>query len=392
MFEDVVVAGYGETDYHKDVEEQLDPMEYMAEAIDRALGDSNIPLEVVDGFASSSFEIRMENVSTLAHHFGIQGRWFLEGTFGGASAISGILRGAKAIERGDADTVVVTAADSTTPDSNMELVDSFNSSLRNGMTPFGFGGTNGLFAMLQRRHHHEHGSTREQLGNVAVTLREHAQLNPNAILQDPMTMADYLDARPIVEPIHLYDCVLPCGGGGAIVLSSRETAAEYDADTVELLASDEYHDPAPREPFALSTGLRSCRHVFEEAGITHDEIDCVQLYDDYPIMVAIQFEDLGFCAEGGGGRFVEDVDLSIDGELPLNTGGGQLSMGQAGAAGGILAPIEAIRQLRGEGGDRQVPDCETALATGFGMVAYGGGLSSSAVIFGTESSERGADV
>lgn len=388
---DAVIAGYGETAYHKNPDEQLEPMQYMADAIDRALTDSSIPLEEVDGFAASSFEIQMENVSTLAHHFGIQGRWFLEGTFGGASAISGILRGANAIERGDADTVVVVAADSTTPDSNMELVDSFNSSLRNGMTPYGFGGTNGLFAMLQRRHQYEHGTTREQLGHIAVTLREHAQRNPNAILRNPMTMQDYLDARPIVEPIHLYDCVLPCGGGGAIVLSSRETAAEYDAVTIEIKSGDEYHNPSPREPFALSTGLRYCRHIFEDADITHQDIDCVQLYDDYPIMVAIQLEDLGFCDEGDGGQFVREVDLSIDGEFPLNTGGGQLSMGQAGAAGGILAPVEAIRQLRGEGADRQVPDCETALASGFGMVAYGGGLSSSAVILGAGSSEVPAD-
>lgn len=384
MFEDIVIVGYGETDYHKYPEDQYEPMEYMADAIQDALADGGVPHSEVDGLASSSFEIRMENVSTLANSFGIDGRWFLEGTFGGASAISGILRGAKAIDRGDAETIVVTAADSTTPQSNMDLIDNFNIGLRNGMTPYGFGGTNGLFAMLQRRHMHEHGTTREQLGHIATTLRAHARKNPNAILQDPMTLEDYLTARPIVKPIHLYDCVLPCGGGGAYVLTTREKADKYDGANVYILSGDEYHNPNPINPFALSTGLKYCTHVFDNAGITHEDVDCIQLYDDYPIMAAIQLEDLGFCKKGNGGKFVDKTDISIDGRLPLNTGGGQLSMGQAGAAGGILAPIEAIRQLRGEGNKRQVPDCSVALATGFGMVAYGGGLSASTVILSNQ--------
>jgi acetyl-CoA acetyltransferase len=358
MYEDVAIVGYGETDYHKDPADQLEPMEYLADAINRALSDSGIQISDVDGFTAASFETRMENVTTLAHHFGIDGRWFLEGTFGGASAISGLLRGALAIEQDNAETVVVVAGDSTTPASNMSLVDGFNISLRNGMTPFGFGGTNGLFAMIQRRHMHEYGTTRKQLSHIATTLRSHARMNPNANLQGPMTTDDYLNARPIVEPIHLYDCVLPCGGGGAYVLTSRDKAQDLETDNVYILAGDEHHNPDPHQPFALSTSLKHCRGIFD-GGITHQDVDCVQLYDDYPIMAVIQLEDLGFCKKGEGG---------------------QLSMGQAGAAGGILAPIEAIRQLRGEGGDRQVPDCSIALATGFGMVAYGGGLSASGVL------------
>jgi len=389
MFEDIVIAGYGETEYHKDPEDQDEPMEYMATAIQEALDDSGIPIDEIDGFASSSFEIEMENVTTLAHHFGISGRWFLEGTFGGASAISGIIRGAKAINRGDAESVVVTAADSTTPDSNMDLVENFNIGIRNGMTPYGFGGTNGMFAMIQRRHMHEYGTTRRQLGEISTTLREHAQRNPNAILQDPMSLDDYLNSRPIVDPIHLYDCVLPCGGGGAYVLTIREKAKELESENVYILSGDEYHNPSPYNPFDLSTGLKNCTHIFDDASVTHDEIDCVQLYDDYPIMAAIQLEDLGFCEKGEGGEFVSETDVSVEGETPLNTGGGQLSMGQAGAAGGILAPIEAIRQLRGEGGERQVSDCSTALATGFGMVGYGSGLSSSVVILTNEDPKGG---
>jgi acetyl-CoA acetyltransferase len=271
----------------------------------------------------------------------------------------------------------------------MDMMDGFNEGVRNNLTPYGFGGANGVFALLQRRHAHEHGTTREQLSHVAVTQRDHARRNPRALLRDPLSTDDYLDARPIVEPLGLYDCVLPCGGGGALVLATADRAAAAGADPVYLRGADEFHDPDPTEPFALRTGLRRCRGVFAAAGVERAALDCVQVYDDYPIMVAIQLEDLGFCERGAGGRFVAETDLSLDGDLPLNTGGGQLSVGQAGAGGGILGPVEAVRQLRGEGGDRQVEGCETALATGFGMVGYGGGLSASVAVLSTEPGGEG---
>jgi acetyl-CoA acetyltransferase len=377
-----VVAGYGETEYEKGGGRR--PISYLADAMGRALADANLPVAEVDGLAATSFELDGHNVTTLAQHLGVSGRWLSEGSFGGASPLAGVRRGTRAIEAGDADVVVVVAADATSPDEHMEMMDEFNEGVRNNLTPYGFGGANGVFALLQRQHAAEHGTTREQLSEVAVAQREHARKNPAALLRDPLTTADYLDARPIVEPLGLYDCVLPCGGGGALVLTTEQRAVEAGADPVFLRAADEFHDPDPTEPFALTTGLRECKGVFESAGVARDDLDCVQIYDDYPIMVAIQLEDLGFCARGAGGRFVAETDLSFDGDLPLNTGGGQLSVGQAGAGGGILGPVEAVRQLRGEGGDRQVAGCESALATGFGMVGYGGGLSASVAVLSRE--------
>ncbi len=379
-----VIAGYGESAYDKT--DQKHPLEYMSDAIRAALDDSGLSIDDIDGFASASFMLGLENVVTIGQQFGIDGTWFSEGAQGGASSVSAIVRGCEVIEHNDSvDTILIVAADSFTPDSHMDLVDDFNTGIRNNMAPYGFGGANGLFALIQRRHMHEYGTTRKQLSSVAVTQRAHALKNPRAIFDSPLTTEEYLDARPIVKPIHLYDCVLPCGAGGAIVLTTEEKADETGAEKVYLTAGCEHHDPDPTKPFELSTSLRNCKHIFDDNDLDRDDIDAVQLYDDYPIMVALQLEDLGFCAKGEGGTYIEETDLSITGELPLNTGGGQLSMGQAGAAGGILAPIEAIRQLRGNGGERQVPDCETVLATGFGMVGYGGGLSGSvAVMSNTE--------
>lgn len=383
---EAAVAGYGETEYHK--HNQQEPLEYIASAIEKALDDADLTHEDVDGLAISSHELHSENEITLGNHLGISGRWFLGGVGGNSGSVVGLLRGATAIATGQADVVVVAAGDASTPTSNMELIDEFNADLYNYMRPYGFGGANGLFALLQRRHMHEFETTREQLGEIALTQREHAQRNPLAIFNDEqLTMEEYLTARPIVKPLHLFDCVLPCGGGGAIVLTSREHARTLDSDPVYLRGGDEYHNPNPLTPFSMRTAFQN-HEIFDEK-LTPEDIDAVQLYDNYPIWVAMQLEDLGFCKKGDVGKYLVDTDLSINGDLPLNTGGGQLSMGQANAGGGILHSIEAIRQLRGEGGDRQVPDCETVLTTGFGMVSYGEGLSSASVIFSNEVPQGG---
>ena len=382
------VAGYGETEYHKD--DQREPLEYIADAIETALDDAGLAHEDVDGLAISSHELHSENEITLGNHLGISGRWFLGGVGGNAGSVVGLLRGSTAIATGQADVVVVAAGDASTPESNMEMINEFNADIYKYMRPYGFGGANGLFALLQRRHMHEYGTTREQLGEIAITQREHAHRNPNAIFgDDRLTMDEYLNARPIVKPLHLFDCVLPCAGGGAVVLTSREHVQTLDTDPVYLRAGDEYHNPDPLSPFSTRTPFYF--HDIFGKDLTHEEIDAVQLYDNYPIWVAMQMEDLGFCEIGNAGKYVEETDLSITGDLPLNTGGGQLSMGQANAGGGILHSIEAIRQLRGEGGDRQVSGCETVLTTGFGMVSYGGGLSSASVVFSNKTPQGGDD-
>lgn len=381
MANDVAIVGYGEPEYHKD--NQHYPLEYMAIAIEKALEDSGLSHQDIDGLSTASFSLN-HTVTTLARRLGISGEWLLDGSFGGASSISAMRRGKNAIERGVAETVLVTAADAYTPTSHMELSSDFPVVKRNYLTPFGFGGANGQFALVQRRHMHQYGTTREQLSNISVTQRKHAQLNENALLQDDLTKEQYLDARPIVEPIHLYDCVLPCGGGGAIILSTTEKASTLDTEPVYIRGSSEYHNQNPTKPFEPKTGFTYCKNIFNESGISHNDIDAVQLYDDYPIMAAIQLEDLGFCSKGEGGNFVSEHDISFTGDCPINTGGGQLSVGQAGAAGGILGPIEAIRQVRNEGNDRQVPDCKHVLTTGYGRTHYGGGMSSSVAILSSE--------
>ncbi len=379
---EVVIAGYGETAFHKD--DQRHPYVYLNEAVSEAVADAGIEYAEVDGLSVSSTTLHRDNATHLAQYLGISGRWLFGDLHGGADVVSGIARGAAAIEAGKAETVLVAAADTSTPDSHVERMGASNWGNYSYMRPYGFGGANGIMALIQRRHMHEHGTTREQLSHIAVTQREHARLNPKALLRDPLSKQDYLDARPIVEPIHLYDCVLPCGGGGAVVLTTAERAEALDAPAVHVLGKDEYHDPEPLDSFALTGRNRGLSYhtTLEQAGLEPWDVDVLELYDNYPIWVAMQLEDLGFCAEGEGGRFVSETDLSVTGELPLNTGGGQLSIGQPARVGGMVTAIEAVRQLRGEGDQRQVADCSTALVTGEGEMSYGGGLSTSSVALG----------
>ncbi len=152
-----------------------------------------------------------DNTATLAEHLGMTLSWGYLGTFGGAAQVIGLQRAVRAIEAGDAETVVLVAADAYSVSAHVSLMDDFNSGMREYLIPYGMGGANGLFATLEQRHRFEYGTKREQLGKLAVTQRQNASLNPNAMLREPMTIDDYLNARVICDPIRLYDCVLPCG-------------------------------------------------------------------------------------------------------------------------------------------------------------------------------------
>jgi acetyl-CoA acetyltransferase len=227
---------------------------------------------------------------------------------------------------------------------------------------------------------YEFGTTREQLGRIALIQRDNARLNANALLRGQLTMQAYLDARNIADPVHLYDCVMPCAGADAVVVVAPRIARRLGRIPLRILAGGEWHNHEPGHPVVLDTGLRRfSTDLFAEAGCSPSDLDFIQLYDDYPIMVLIQLEDLGFCVKGAGGELLQAQDFSRDGRTSLNTGGGQLSCGQAGASGGMIGAVEAVAQLQGEAGDRQI-NANLGLITGFGMVGYGRGLSSSAVV------------
>lgn len=335
----------------------------------------------VDGLTLASFSYSPGNVVTLAEHFGMRLRWADQGAFGGASGVVALGRAVDAIRAGRARVILCLAGDAFTVASHDAMLDAFTPAIRDHLAPHGFGGANGLFALVQREHSHRYGTTRAQLGRIAVTQRAHAALNPNALLREPLTLKDYLGARPIAEPLRLFDCVLPCSGAEAVLVVDAEVGRASGRPLVELLAFREIHNAYPELSLSLPAGFELyADELFAEAGVDRSDVDFVQLYDDYPIMVAIQLEAYGFCREGESGRFLEGADLSIRGDLPVNTGGGQLSCGQAGAGGGMIGVVEAVQQLQREADERQVAEASIGLVSGFGLISFGKGLCSAGAI------------
>jgi acetyl-CoA acetyltransferase len=362
------------------------PMAFLVEAFELVLKAAGARPREIDGLAVTSYQLGPDNVTTVAEHLGLELRWSWQGAMGGAAPVISVAEAARAIDQGLAETVVCVAGDSFDVQSHMEMLDrDFNGAMRDYLAPYGFGGTNGLFALVQTRHMHDFGSTREQFGALAVAQRENARSNPNALLREPLTLEDYLNARPIAEPLGLFDCVLPCGGADAVLVTAAGSPISERSTRcpVEVLSSGALHNWDAGNPVTLSGGWSSyIGGLLGAAGLDRGDVQMLQLYDDYPVMVAIQVESLGFCGRGEGARFLAETDTTREGPLPINTGGGQLSCGQAGAAGGMIGVVEAVWQLQGIAGERQLERHDNALVSGFGMVGYGRGLSSSALVLG----------
>jgi acetyl-CoA acetyltransferase len=236
------------------------------------------------------------------------------------------------------------------------------------------------------RYAHQYELKDEALGKIAVTQRAHALMNPNALakFQKPLTMEDYLNSRVIADPLRMLDSVMFCDGGNAFLVTSRERAVAMGIEKmVYPTAYAEVTNFKGAEPCAdiTETGFTQIApKVFEKSGLGPSDIDMIHPYDDFTIAVLMQFEDFGFCARGEGSEFVLNTDLSHTGSLPLNTGGGQISAGQPGLASGGLNLAEAVRQLFGEGGARQVAEPKNALVTGIGVIPYGRNWGTSAAM------------
>jgi len=363
-------VGYGSTEYSRKSEKPL--LSYYSEAIHQALEQTGLQKKEIQGFSVTT-QASPDHSPFVAEQLGLELDWVLNGDYGGAGGVMSLRRAADAIEAGHINLAVLVGGNSFDKNVSHQRVLEYQRS--NYVDVFGYGGPNSLFALVERRHMEEYGTRLEQIGKIAVTQRENARLNPQALLRDPMTMENYLNSRMISDPIRLFDCVMPCSGAECIVIASEERARRITDKLVYLITDAEKVNYQVGEmlPDKTTTGMKIVgERLFAE--VSRDEIDLCEIYDDYPIAVLIQIEDLGFCKKGDGGKFVDAHDLSFSGDFPLNTGGGQLSVGQAGLGGGFLHLVEALRQLRGETGPRQVAKAQKALVTGIGWLAYGRNL------------------
>ena len=338
----------------------------------------------VDGLAIASFTLAPDSVVSMTEYLDIALRWLEQIPMGGASGPVAARRAARAVQAGDADIVACIGGDTADAETFTRLVENFSRFSTDAVYPYGAGGPNTVFAMITRHYMEQYGAEREDFGRICVAQRENALAAGRAIFNKPLSMEDYLDARPISEPLHLFDCVMPVAGAEGFLVMPVARAVSLGLPYARLLAAGERHNAWSDDPVHSRGGWSLYRDdLYEQAGIGPADVDLLQTYDDYPVISMLQMEDLGFCEKGAGPAFVRGRSLvwNRDG-LPHNTCGGQLSAGQAGAAGGFIGTVEAIRQLTETGLPNQVAGARTGLVSGYGMVNYDRCLCTSAMILG----------
>jgi acetyl-CoA acetyltransferase len=388
------IVGIGETPTDrlgsKPGEPRKSSAEYISWAMRLALEDAGLSLKDFNG---QGLGVTIPTAypqpfwpEEVAEILGITPGFLLGGATGGAGSVSLLGGMAAAINSGLIDIALVIGA--AAPFSEHFGGGIQPGDMRDWEIPYGTMGPNSKIAMVMRRHMHQYGTTLDHLGKIAVAGRYHASLNPAAYLRKPMTVEDYKESRLVADPVRLLDCVLPANGGKAYILASPERAKKLRKRPVYLKGFGERSNPsygARAGSDALIMGVKDAGKVaMEMAGVKHGDINFLELYDDYIIVVYLQIEDLGFCAKGDLGYF-ERTDFTFKGTLPIQTGGGMINCGQPSTAGGTLHILEAVRQLRGEGDDRQVPNAKIGLVSGLGVLPYGKNLGCCAVaVLGNE--------
>ena len=354
---------------------------FVAHALRALLEGSSLHKSDLDGLCLSSFTLAPDTAVGLTQHLGLSLRWLDHIPMGGAAAIVALRRALRAVGSGDAAVVACLGADTNHVDTFRATLGSFSQFARDAVYPYGSGGPNASFAFLTAYYMRAFGARREDFGKLCIAQRENALRFPRALFKKPLTMEEYLNARLIAEPLRLFDCVMPCAGAEAFLVMSRTRAQDLGLPFASVLATLERHNSFPEDPIQTRGGWVLDRgELFARAGVTHRDIDFLQTYDDYPVISAMQIEDLGFCGKGEGPEFIREHSLTIDGTFPVNTSGGQLSVGQAGAAGGYLGMTEAIRQVTGRAQGTAVPHARVGLVSGFGMSNYDRGLCCGAAI------------
>ncbi len=354
-----------------------------AQASERALADAGLTFDDVDGFASAGY-FPLYSVA-MCEYLGIHPGWLDETNIGGASFEVHLEHAARAIEAGDCDVVLISYGSIQLSSMGRQIGGGGGTGVTASQTWDGLWGNSlvGCYALAAMRHMVTYGTTSEQLAEIAVTMRRHAGFNPMAQYRDPLTVDDVVGSRLVADPLHKFDCCVVSDGGGACVVTTEERARDLPGRPVHVLgaAHDISHamNVSQSADLTVSAAARSGPRALARAGVAPGDVDVLQLYDSFTITVLLTLEDLGFCAKGEGGPFVEGGRLAFDGALPTNTDGGGLSACHPGMRGMFLL-VEAVRQLRGEAGATQVPGAEIALVHG-----TGGYLSTGAtVVLGTD--------
>ncbi|GBD12353.1 hypothetical protein HRbin24_00360 [bacterium HR24] len=368
------ICGVGEVGPFREASDRT-AVELMLEAGRLAMVDAGLEPAEVDGLLVAPLLVGAPVTlpSMLAEYLGLSPTYADIVDLGGATAAGMVWRAAAAVAAGAARAVLCLTGEAVDPESFYTRgVRWPGLPLPEFERPYGPMGANSGYAMIAMRHGYEYGTTDRQRAKVAVDQRQNACANPRALFYGrPITVDDVLESPVIVDPLHLLEIVMPCSGAIAFVVARPEVAREGLHPPVYLLGFGEkvtHSMPSHAPNLTTSAVAYTARRAFEMAGVEPQDIDLVSVYDCYTITVIVTLEDAGFCPKGRGGPFVEEHDLTYRGDFPVNTHGGQLSYGQPGLAGGASHVLEAVYQLRGEAGERQVRDCQLAFVQGNGGI------------------------
>ena len=368
------VSGIGETAYTRGSAKTA--FELQIESSLKAIGDAGLDPKDIDGVIPIG--IVSGTADDFIENFGLPDlRFSAVVPHGGASPVMALQCAAAAVASGACKHVLITFGRNVSAASNKAGARIHQMPQFHYVTefeyPMGAIAPAQLYAPMARRHMELYGTTVEQFGEVAVACREHALLNGNAVMKKPITLEDHRNSRMIADPFRLLDCSLESDGGAAVVVSAAERAGDLRQRRVYISGVAEGHPHSPgsitqREDMTSLGIAKAAPRAFQMAGVTHADIDVAEIYDCFTYAVIRQFEDIGFCAKGEGGPFVQGGRLRLGGALPTNTHGGLLSQAHVW---GLNHIVELVRQLRGDAGPAQVQDAEVGLVTGYGDMGDG---------------------
>ena len=339
------------------------PLELMARAAHAALADAGLRMEDIDGLCCGTFYHFFPTL-TAAEYLGIRPAWSNADMVGGSSFQSYVMQAAAAIHAGLCKTVLIAYGSNAHSSRDINGLIEVPLFERMYAAPVPLAG----YALATARHMHEFGTTRRQLAEVAAAARKWANLNPDAPDAEELDLDAVAAAPTIADPLSRYDCCLVSDGGGALILTSTERARDLRQPPAVVLGAGAAHwhrEIAQMPDFTRTAAGESGRRAYEMAGLGSADVDVLQLYDAFTINPILFLEDLGFCPKGEGGPFVSGGRIAPGGSLPVNTNGGGLSFVHPGMYG-LFCLAEAVIQLRGQGGPRQVAGAEIALSHGNG--------------------------
>jgi acetyl-CoA acetyltransferase len=372
--DDAVVVGIGETDVGKLPGRTSTDLQ--AEAVIKALKDAGIDKSSVDGFINLDPYTTPESMFslTVSEYLGIQPHYVETVDVGGTvTAMYMIQHAISALQQELCSVIVCTYGENslTVRSSGLQGLQMENRmAATDWEEPVGVRGMVVPYGLLAQEYYHMYGDSTKALGEIAVTTRKHALFNPNAQMKKTMDMESYYESRTIATPLRLFDCSLVSDGAGALVLTTRKQANEFEIShpmvNVSGMASRFTHASLTRMPRIRDLGMKeAANEAMSRAGVTIEDIDVAEIHDAFTISVLLTLEALGFCEEGKGSNYILNQGIGFDSPCPINTHGGLLSQAHIG---GMLHVIEAIRQLRGDCGERQVQSAQRALVSGNGGV------------------------